>query len=656
MSSIRQTAIAYFNTRLADSVTRLYNSQVAVGLDLSGNYVPDISSNYLANVSSVKQALHTVDLQLYSVATTYAPTEYVTSSIAGLVNSAPEILDTLGEIASAIGSDPQLSVTLSNQISFEATRARAAETQLTTDLSSEVERALASELQLRTDLSGEIVRATDAETQLNTDLGSENTRAVAAEGVLSTMINTEIENRTIAISTLAANTGSNISDLSGSLYLSIANETTRAETVENLLTQALTNEISRATTTDIQLRADLSGEIVRAFSAELQLRTDLSGEIVRASDAESALSDRVTAVETTYIKKDGSVAFIGDMDMNGNKLVNVTTPTADTDASNKSYVDAKFASLGSVFEYVGTVDPTATPSLDSLTKKETGDYYRVTVKGTVTYNSGASSIDVNIGDGLLKNSTGGWDLVDNTDPTIQGTSSRIAVTGNATDGYTVDIDASYIGQESINTVGTVTTGEWQATTVATAYGGTGQTTYAKGDLLVGSDSASLDVLSLGAAGTVLRSDAGAPSWVVSDTAHVAITDATNMGSSSNLQQALDYLFNYTQIRKVAQHAIQSSTEYADATTPNVNLLSGKVNFINYNAENTNIYMPPASAGLVDGTIFRLVHNGEFGVGNLIVKYKDIAGTTQSILELAPRDSIALVWNESQSAYLFAVGI
>ena len=68
------------------------------------------------------------------------------------------------------------------------------------------------------------------------------------------------------------------------------------------------------------------------------------------------------------------------------------------------------------------------------------------------------------------------------------------------------------------------------------------------------------------------------------------------------------------------------------------------------------HLPPASAGLVNGTVFRLVHNGVFTDGNLVVKYKDAAGDIQGVLELAPRDSIALVWNEAASSYLFAVGI
>ena len=44
---------------------------------------------------------------------------------------------------------------------------------------------------------------------------------------------------------------------------------------------------------------------------------------------------------------------------------------------------------------------------------------------------------------------------------------------------------SGVTTSSLTTVGTIGTGTWQGTTIATAYGGTGQTTYANGELLIG---------------------------------------------------------------------------------------------------------------------------------------------------------------------------
>ncbi len=57
--------------------------------------------------------------------------------------------------------------------------------------------------------------------------------------------------------------------------------------------------------------------------------------------------------------------------------------------------------------------------------------------------------------------------------TITGTSARVSVTnGNGVSGNpTIDIDATYVGQSSITTVGTISTGTWQGTPIATTYGG-----------------------------------------------------------------------------------------------------------------------------------------------------------------------------------------
>ena len=57
---------------------------------------------------------------------------------------------------------------------------------------------------------------------------------------------------------------------------------------------------------------------------------------------------------------------------------------------------------------------------------------------------------------------------------VSGTANRITSTGGATP--VIDISASYVGQTSITTLGTITTGVWNGTTIAVANGGTGATT------------------------------------------------------------------------------------------------------------------------------------------------------------------------------------
>lgn len=88
------------------------------------------------------------------------------------------------------------------------------------------------------------------------------------------------------------------------------------------------------------------------------------------------------------------------------------------------------------------------------------------------------------------------------------------------DGFTLaitndklEIASGYAGQTSITTLGTITSGTWNATTIAVNKGGTGLTSYSTGDLLYASGSTTLAKLSAGDTGKVLQMDAtGLPVW------------------------------------------------------------------------------------------------------------------------------------------------
>lgn len=54
----------------------------------------------------------------------------------------------------------------------------------------------------------------------------------------------------------------------------------------------------------------------------------------------------------------------------------------------------------------------------------------------------------------------------------------------------IGVDAAYVGQSSITTVGTITSGTWDATPITYQYGGTGFSLYTDGQLLIGNSSTS----------------------------------------------------------------------------------------------------------------------------------------------------------------------
>lgn len=92
---------------------------------------------------------------------------------------------------------------------------------------------------------------------------------------------------------------------------------------------------------------------------------------------------------------------------------------------------------------------------------------------------------------------------------VGGTAGRITVNADS-----IDIASDYVGQNTITTVGEITTGTWKASTVEAAYGGTGISTYAVGDMIYASGTSTLSRLAAGQASYFMRmnSTGTAPEW------------------------------------------------------------------------------------------------------------------------------------------------
>ena len=70
----------------------------------------------------------------------------------------------------------------------------------------------------------------------------------------------------------------------------------------------------------------------------------------------------------------------------------------------------------------------------------------------------------------------------------------------------LQIKTTYPGQTSITTLGTITTGTWNATAIGTTKGGTGLTSYSTGDIIRATGANTLAALSLGSSGKILQSN------------------------------------------------------------------------------------------------------------------------------------------------------
>lgn len=114
-----------------------------------------------------------------------------------------------------------------------------------------------------------------------------------------------------------------------------------------------------------------------------------------------------------------------------------------------------------------------------------------------------------------------------------GTANRISVSGSG-----IDIASTYVGQTSITTLGTIGTGTWQGTTIATAYGGTGLTSFTSGGAVYATSSSALTTGTLpvasGGTGAVTLTGYVKGNGTSAFTASATIpnTDITGLGTMS----------------------------------------------------------------------------------------------------------------------------
>ena len=125
--------------------------------------------------------------------------------------------------------------------------------------------------------------------------------------------------------------------------------------------------------------------------------------------------------------------------------------------------------------------------------------YVLTTNGAITFGTTNITFDQFSGAGQISAGNG----LTKTGNTINavGTADKITVSANA-----ITIASTYVGQTSITTLGTIATGTWNGDTIAYNYGGTGQTSYARGDIIYASAANTLAKLTLGSNGKILQSD------------------------------------------------------------------------------------------------------------------------------------------------------
>ena len=200
----------------------------------------------------------------------------------------------------------------------------------------------------------------------------------------------------------------------------------------------------------------------------------------------------------------------------GTVLTRATDFDKPVDITGGDFVFVEHGTAGGSTGWVQTDQTLASVGSDAVTFKQ--------FAGAGTYVAGAglnlsgNSFSVNAGYGLDTSGTGNaLELASTVAGNGLSYSAGVITVGGTTDRITVnthsiDIASTYAGQSSITTLGTVTTGTWNATAIDATHGGTGQTTWAKGDLLYASDVNTLTKLNAGTNGQVIQLQDGLPVW------------------------------------------------------------------------------------------------------------------------------------------------
>ena len=230
--------------------------------------------------------------------------------------------------------------------------------------------------------------------------------------------------------------------------ITTANSLTTAGNFALTLTQTGATNVTLPTTGTLATTGNLAQF---AATTSAQLRSVISDETGSGSLV-FGTSPTLTTPTLSDATLDGTTSISGNMTVTGNLTINGTTTTIN---STTLTVDDKNIELGSV-----TTPTDLTANGGGITLK--GDTDK-TINWLNTTDAWTSSEDFNL---------------------LTGNSYKI----NNVTVLSATALGTGITDSELTSVGTLTSGTWNATTIATSRGGTGQTTYTNGQLLIGNTS------------------------------------------------------------------------------------------------------------------------------------------------------------------------
>ena len=323
------------------------------------------------------------------------------------------------------------------------------------------------------------------------------TGGVTSGQLAGSIANSKLANDGITIGSTYTSLGDTITALAGMTEIAVDNITLNANTIST------TNSNG-----DMVLAPNGTGSVTvpsgytarAGFGSDSLVNKSYVDSVANGLDVKASVRVATTAnLAGTYDNGAGTITAgsNGAISVDGVTLVvndRVLVKDQSTAAQNGFYKVTTVGSGSAAFVLTRTPDADAASELTAgaFTFTEEGSAnadngYVLSTNGAITLGttgitfeqfSGAGQISA--GNGLTK--TG--NTID-----VVGTADKITVSSNA-----ITIASSYVGQNTITTLGTIATGVWNGTDIGVAHGGTGLSAIAKGSVLVANSANTLSAL------------------------------------------------------------------------------------------------------------------------------------------------------------------